>query len=187
MKRIFVSVLSGQLEVLVVFAVGPVASPFETFCLEEAVAEVAFLYLVVELLSAVEVGLAGGWLYHFRAVSQLFVVGVVERVDVDGGSLAVLRHRCGVRDEAEVERRGVVVAHRHFVVSVPVVNQSHPLDGVLRLVELTENVEHIVCHLLVHHHLAHDDAPVLIYMQTLQVAQVAALHGAVSLETLALH
>ena len=90
MKRIFVSVLSGQLEVLVVFAVGPVASPFESFRLEESVAEVALLYLVVELLGAVEVGFAGGWLYHFRSVSQFFVVRVVERIDVDGGSLAVL-------------------------------------------------------------------------------------------------
>ena len=75
---------------LIVLAVGPVASPFESFRLEESVAEVALLYLVVELLSAVEVGLAGGRLYHFRSVSQLFMVGVVERVDVDGCALAVL-------------------------------------------------------------------------------------------------
>ena len=176
-----------QFEMLVILAVGPIAAPFETFCLEEAVAEVTFLYLVVELLGAVEVGFASGRFCQLHAIAQLLVVGIVECVDVDGGTFAVLRNRLGVRDEAEIEGGGVVVAHRLLVISVPVIYQSHPLDGVFRLVELVEDVEHIVSHFLVYHHLAHEDAPVLVYVQALQVVQFAAWYGAVVLEALALH
>lgn len=91
------------LKVLVILAVFPVASPSESLCLEEAVAEVAFFNHVNMMLAAVEIGACRGWLHHILAVFQSFVVRVIERVDIDGKSLAVLRNGMGMRDESEVE------------------------------------------------------------------------------------
>ena len=91
------------LKMLVILAVFPVASPSESLCLEEAVAEIAFLDHVNMMLAAVEIGACRSWLHHFLAVFQPFVIRVVERVDIDGKSFAVLRNYLGMRDEAEVE------------------------------------------------------------------------------------
>ena len=91
------------LKMLVILAVFPVASPSESLCLEEAVAEVAFFNHVNMMLAAVEIGACRGWLHHILAVFQPFVIRVIERVDIDGKSLAVLRNGMGMRDEAEVE------------------------------------------------------------------------------------
>ena len=69
---------------LVILAVLPVASPSESLRLEKPVAEVAFLNHVSVVLAAVQIGAGGGWLYHFLAVLQSFVVRIVEGVDVYG-------------------------------------------------------------------------------------------------------
>ena len=101
----FLEILSGFLflEVLVILAVLPVASPSESLCLEEAVAEIAFFYHINMVLAAVQIGACRGWLHHILAVFQPFVVRVIERVDIDGKSFAVLRNGMGMRDEAEIE------------------------------------------------------------------------------------
>ena len=78
------------LEVLIVFAVLPVATPSESFFLEKAIAQVAPLNHVCVFLTAVEIGTGCGWFYYFFAISQSFVVGVVEWVDVYSHSSAVL-------------------------------------------------------------------------------------------------
>ena len=88
---------------LVILAVLPVASPSESLRLEETVAEVALLDHVNMMLAAVEIGVCRGWLHHFLAVFQPFVIRVIECVDIDGKSFAVLRNGMGMRDEAEVE------------------------------------------------------------------------------------
>ena len=72
------------LKMLVILAVLPVASPSESLCLEEAVAEVAFFNHVNMMLAAVEIGACRGWLHYFLAVFQSFVVRVIECVDVNG-------------------------------------------------------------------------------------------------------
>ena len=84
------------LKMLVILAVFPVASPSESLCLEEAVAEVALLNHINMMLAAVEVGTASGWLHHILAVFQSFVVRVIESVDVDGKSFAMLRYGMGM-------------------------------------------------------------------------------------------
>ena len=78
------------LEVLIVFAVLPVATPSESFFFEESVAQVAPLNRVCVFLTAVEIRTGCGWFYYFFAISQSFVVGVVEGVDVYSHSSAVL-------------------------------------------------------------------------------------------------
>ena len=75
---------------LVILAVFPVATPSESFLLEEAVAEVAFPNHVHMFLASVEIGTGCSRFYHFLAVFESFVVRIVERVDVDGKSPAVL-------------------------------------------------------------------------------------------------
>ena len=137
---------------LVILAVFPITSPSESFRLEEAVAEVAFLDHINMMLAAVQIGTASGWLHHILAVFQSFVVGIIESVDVDGKSFAMLRYGMGMRDETEVETGGVVGSHRPFVVCIPIVDESHPLYRILSLVESFENSEHIGRYRLVHHH-----------------------------------
>lgn len=92
------------------------------------------------------------------------MIGIVEGIDVNGKSLAMLRNGMGVRDEAEVEARGVVVPHRPLVVGIPVVDESHSLYRIFRLVELFENIEHICRNRLVYHHFTYDVSAVLIHM-----------------------
>ena len=122
------------LEVLVILAVFPVASPSKSFRLEEAVAEVALLNHINMMLAAVEVGTGCSGFHYFLAVFQPFVIGVIERVDVNGKSFAMLRYGMGMRDETEVETGGVVGSHRPFVVGIPVVDEPHSLYRIFRLI-----------------------------------------------------
>ena len=165
----------------------PITSPSESFRLEEAVAEVAFLDHINMMLAAVQIGTASGWLHHILAVFQSFVVGIIESVDVDGKSFAMLRYGMGMRDETEVETGGVVGSHRPFVVCIPIVDESHPLYRILSLVESFENSEHICRYRLVHHHFAHYLPVVLIHMQASQVSQFVSFYGAILLVCLPLH
>ena len=84
------------LKVLVILAVFPVASPSESLCLEEAVAEVAFFNHVNMMLAAVEVGAGCSGFHYFLAVFQSFVVRVIECVDINGKSFAMLRYGMGM-------------------------------------------------------------------------------------------
>ena len=172
---------------LVILAVFPITSPSESFRLEEAVAEVAFLDHINMMLAAVQIGTASGWLHHILAVFQSFVVGIIESVDVDGKSFAMLRYGMGMRDETEVEAGGVVGSHRPFVVCIPIVDESHPLYRILSLVESFENSEHICRYRLVHHHFAHYLPAVFIHVEASQVSQFASFYGAVLLVCLPLH
>lgn len=172
---------------LVILAMFPITSPSESFRLEEAVAEVALLNHINMMLAAVEVGTASGWLHYILAVFQSFVVRVIERVDVDGKSFAMLRYGMGMRDETEVETGGVVGSHRSFVVCIPIVDESHSLYWIFRLVEFFENSEHICGYRLVHHHFTHYLSAVLVHMQASQVSQFASCHGAVLLICLSFH
>ena len=72
------------LKVLVILAMFPITSPSESFRLEEAVAEVALLNHINMMLAAVEVGTGCSGFHYFLAVFQPFVIGVIERVDVNG-------------------------------------------------------------------------------------------------------
>lgn len=95
--------LLDDLEVLVVLAVVPVASPVEACLGEEAVAEVVVVDLVGEVPGAVAVGGSRGGLYEEGAVFEVLVVGVVEGVDVDGESAGVLGEPRGGGDGAVAE------------------------------------------------------------------------------------
>ena len=122
------------LEVLVILAMFPVATPSETFLLEEPVAEVALLDHISMVLAAVEIRSCGSWLYHFLAILQMLMIGIVESVDVDGKSSAMLRNDLSMRYEAEVEAGGVVIPHRLFIVCIPVVDKSHSFYRIFCLI-----------------------------------------------------
>lgn len=117
----------------------------------------------------------------------MFVIGIVERVDVDGKSPAVFRDSMGVRDESEVEARGIVVSHRSLVVGIPIVDESHPLYRIFGIVEFVEDVEHIAGYRLVQYHFPNDASAVLIYVQASEVAKFTSGYGAILLVGLSLH
>ena len=122
------------LEVLVILAMLPVATPSETFLLEEPVAEVALLDHISMVLAAVEIRSCRSWLYYFLAIFQVLMIGIVKGVDVDGKSSAMLRNDLGMRDESEVEAGGVVIPHRPFIVCIPIVDKPHSLYRIFCLI-----------------------------------------------------
>ena len=172
---------------LVILAVFPVASPSEAFFFEKAIAKVALFNHINMMLAAVEVGAGCSGFHYFLTIPQSFVVRVIECVDINGKSFAMLRYGMGMRDETEVETGGVVGSHRSFVVCIPIVDESHPLYRILSLVESFENSEHICRYRLVYHHFAHYLPAVLIHVEASQVSQFASCHGAVLLVCLPLH
>ena len=82
------------------------------------------------------------------------------------------------RRDAVVERRGVVGRHRSLVVCAVVVDEAHPLDGVVGVVELAQDLQDVVGNGPIDYHLA-DDAPALrVFVETEQVAQFLSRHTA---------
>ena len=69
---------------LVVFHGSPGAAPGEAVFEEEAVAEVALLYLVAERLLTIDIGFAIRGFYDTGAILAGADVGIVAGVDVDG-------------------------------------------------------------------------------------------------------
>ena len=81
-------------------------------------------------------------------------VGVLYRVDVDGGAEGVERQRVGPGHGAEVEPGAVVGRHRAIVVATVGVDADHALDGKARPVDALERARDIVGHGRGHHQLA---------------------------------
>ena len=75
---------------LVVFHGAPGAAPDEAVFDEQAVAEVAFIDLVAELLAAVGIGLAVGGFNNPAAILRMADIGIVECVDVDGEAAGMI-------------------------------------------------------------------------------------------------
>lgn len=65
-------------------------------------------------------------------------VGVVEWVDVDGESAAVVGEFRGAGDCSKVEGGGIVVSHGTFVVGIIVVNQAHFFNRILDIIKFLE-------------------------------------------------
>ena len=69
----------------------PVATPLETMLYKESVAEVAFRNLILELLTAVNIGLACSRLYQECAILLAAHTGVIERIDVNSQEIGRIR------------------------------------------------------------------------------------------------
>ena len=174
-------------EVLVVFLRAPGTTPAEAVLEEEAVAEVAFLYLVAIALAAVGIGFACGGFYYLTASFVVTDVGVVEGIDVDGETTCVVGQLLSARDGAITETAGVVGAHLALVVGIVVVGQTDALDGVVGLVELTEDGQQLGGYQTVTDEFALMGLIVVVPMEHPQVAQVAALDIGIGHVGLSLH
>ena len=100
--RIF---LLDKFKVLIVLARRPVATPLEASLDEEFVAEVVVVYPVGEVPVTVAIVRGCGGLHVACAVFAVFVVGIVEGVDVDRQSTGMLRQLGGAADGAVAEAR----------------------------------------------------------------------------------
>lgn len=76
---------------LVVFQRAPVATPLEAMLHEEAVTEVVLRDLILERLTAVDVGLTCGRLDEQRSVFLPADTGIIQRIDVDGEATCMVR------------------------------------------------------------------------------------------------
>ena len=83
---------------LEVLACRPVAAPFESCLGEEAEAEVTVVYLVWEVPRTVAVDAGCGGLDEACAIRAVFIIRIVEGVDVDGQATGVFRQRTTARD-----------------------------------------------------------------------------------------
>ena len=153
---------------------------------KQLVAEVVLGDLVVKRGVAVQIRLTRNGLYNPLAVNHLGV-GVVQRIYVNRKPKAMIGNTIGVGDEAEVEAGRVVVFHRALVVGVVLVHESNLLDGIAVLVELTQNVEHVLGNVLVHDHLALVGLAVLVLVKHVEVTQILSWEGAVVFKRLALN
>ena len=162
--------LFPDFEMLVVLHGPPVAAPHKSAGGEEAIAEVSLDDLVGEFGFALQVFSPLARLHHYLAAYRP-PTRVVERIDVHGQSSGVAREFGASRRDAVVERRGVVGRHRSLVVCAVVVDEAHPLDGVVGVVELAQDLRDVVGNGPIDYHLA-DDAPALrVFVETEQVAQ----------------
>ena len=153
---------------LVVLHGAPVASPFEAMLDEEAVAEVVLRDLILERLTAVDVGLTRGRLDEQRTVFLPTDTGIIQRIDVDGESTGMVRQfRTALHDTIAVTR-GVVGAHRGLVVIAIFGDGTHPLNGIFRLVEFCEDLLQVLRYRLVAYKDTHLRLPLSVDMLDMQ-------------------
>ena len=157
---------------LPVFHSAPGTAPTETVLEEEAVEQVALLYLIRERLSAVDVSGSGNWLDDTLPVLACIDIGIVEGVDIDGHSQSMLGEFFGTRDGTIAETRGVVVTHGTLITGLVIIDEPDALDGILLAVELTEDVDEILGDGLVAHHLTHMLTPFGIDVRQPQIAEI---------------
>ena len=172
---------------LEVLARSPVTTPLEACLSKETEAEVFVINLIGEVPRAVAIWLASGGLDDPRTVIKVPIVGIVKRIDINGQSTGMLRQFGRAGDDAEAEARRVVVAHLRLVVGIIDIRQHHPLNRVLCIEELAQDVHHALGNHLVAHHLAHVHLIVVVPVQGADVAQVVTAYVGILLEGLTLH
>ena len=122
-------------EMLVVFQRAPRPTPAESTLRKQSVAEVLTGYLVFELLATVHIGLARRRLDEQRTVLFALHAGVVERIDVDGQTLGMLRQFRAAFHRAITVARRVVGLHRTLVVVVVLGDGADALYGIFFLIK----------------------------------------------------
>ena len=88
---------------LIVLTSSPVASPFKSFLNEKFVAQVVVIYLIGETLCAVAILHSCGRLHIACTVFAVFVVGIVEGIDVYSQPAGMLRELGGAADGGVTE------------------------------------------------------------------------------------
>ena len=122
-------------EVLVVFQRAPCPTPTESMLDEQAVAEILRRNLVLERFRTVDIGFARRWLNEQRAVLLTLHAGVVERIDVDGQTLGMLRQFRAAFHRAITVARRVVGLHRTLVIVAVFRDRTDALYGIFRLIK----------------------------------------------------
>ena len=163
---------------LIVFGAGPGAAPVEAVLEEEAVAEVAANNLVGEVSVTVDVRRAGGGLDDTRARWRDAVIGIVERIDVDGLAVGVLGNGAHAGFAPEIETGGIVGQHGRFVIAVIVVDKPHPLDGIAGVIQGAEYLQEVVGNGPVGDHLTDQCPAGEVFVQDSEIAEVLHRNGA---------
>ena len=125
-------------EMLEVLARFPVTAPLESVLGEEFIGQVVVVDFVGERFRPVTVFLGSGGLHLSGAVGLVLVIGIIQRVNVNGQSSCVLRQLLATGNVAIEETGGVVRPHLQFVIGIVFVGQFHLLDLVSLFVEGSE-------------------------------------------------
>ena len=156
---------------LVVLPVFPVSAPFKPVFDEQPEAEILMVDLVREIRVPVQVRLTGDRLHDPLPVHDLRV-GIVQRVDVHSQPQAVLGNAGGMGNEPKIERGRIVVFHGRFVIRVVFVHQSDLFDRVIRLIQLFQDLQHVLRDVVVDDHLPFMGLAVQVHMQHMKIPQV---------------
>lgn len=138
-----ISTLQFLLEMLVVLERTPSTTPLESVFDKFAIAGILPRDLHREGFRAVGIGTPLFGIDRQRTVLAANHAGIIQRIDIHRHSVAVIRQFTRIADFAVVECRGVVRLHRGFVQRVVFVDQHHPFDGVLLVVQRTENFHQV--------------------------------------------
>ena len=134
---------------LVVFHRPPVATPLKAMLHEEAVTEVVLRDLILERLTAVDVGLTCGRLDEQRSVFLPADTRIIQRIDIDGESTCMVRQfRTAFHDAIAVARR-IVGTHRSLVIVAIFGDGTHTLYRIFRFIEFSEYLLQVFRYLLV--------------------------------------
>lgn len=174
-------------KVLIIFYRLPCPTPLEPTTGEQFPHEVAPFYLIRK--RATTVGILGrhGRLHRQLARPRSPNAWVVERVDVNGHAPGVGRQLLAATHHTITKTARIVGAHRRLVAGAEIVDKANAGYGIAMLVELLENLQHVVGYSLVANHLAMTYMALQVDMQQLQMAQVLPAHGASRGIALALH
>ena len=122
-------------EMLVVFQRAPRPTPTESTLRKQPIAEVLTGYLVFELLATVYIGFACRRLNEQGAVFLTSDTGVVERIDVDGQTLCMLRQFCTTFHHAIAVARSIVGTHGTLVIVAIFRDRTDALNGIFCLIK----------------------------------------------------
>lgn len=140
---------------LPVFHRPPRATPFESVLQKEAVQKVAFDDFIRKGLATVDVFDGGSRFDDAPTILSRSDIRIVERVDIDSHACSVFGELGRARYPPIAKTGGIIITHGPLVVSLVVIHQTDPLDGILLTIEFTEYLHNIIRNGLVTDHLTH--------------------------------
>ena len=106
---------------LIVFSRFPVSAPLKASFLKRLNTQIIGADLIEKLLFSIGIWQAG-FGTHKRSFICFDDIGVIERINIDSHSVAVIRQHLSTLNKSEIEGRRIVVTHGFFVIGSVIIN-----------------------------------------------------------------